>query len=37
MNNDMGWKEFIFPACMIVMIMGIPIGIVLWVNYALEV
>jgi len=37
MNNDMNWREFIFPACMIVMIMGIPIGIVLWVNYALEV
>jgi len=36
MNNDMSWKEFIFPACMIVMIMGIPIGIVLLVNYALE-
>ena len=36
MNNDMSWKEFIFPACMIIMIMGIPIGIVLLVNYALE-
>jgi hypothetical protein len=37
MNNDMNWREFIFPACMMVLIMGIPIGIVLWVNYALEV
>ena len=37
MNNDMNWKEFIFPACMIIMIMGIPIGIVLWINYVLEV
>ena len=37
MNNDMDWREFIFPACMMVLIMGIPIGIVLWVNYALEV
>jgi len=37
MNDDMNWKEFIFPACMIVLIMGIPIAIVLWVNYALEV
>jgi len=36
MNNDMNWKEFIFPACMIVLIMGIPIVIVLWVNHALE-
>ena len=36
MNNDMDWREFIFPACMIVLIMGIPIGIVLLVNYALE-
>jgi len=32
----MSWKEFIFPACMLVMIIGIPIGIVLLVNYALE-
>jgi len=32
----MSWKEFIFPACMIVLIMGIPIGIVLWVNHAKE-
>ena len=37
MNNEMNWKEFIFPACMIVLIMGIPIGIVLLVNYVLEV
>jgi hypothetical protein len=37
MNNDMNWREFIFPACMMVLIMGIPIGVVLWVNYALEV
>ena len=36
MNDDMGWKEYIFPACMLVMIIGIPIGIVLLVNYALE-
>jgi len=36
MNDDMSWREFIFPACMIVMIIGIPIGIVLLVNYALE-
>ena len=32
----MSWREFIFPACMIVLIMGIPIGIVLWFNHALE-
>jgi len=36
MNDDMNWREFIFPACMIVMIIGIPIGIVLLVNYVLE-
>jgi ABC-type proline/glycine betaine transport system permease subunit len=36
MNNDMNWKEFIFPACMITMIIGIPIGIVLWFNHILE-
>jgi len=33
----MSWKEFIFPACMLVLIMGIPMGIVLWINYVLEV
>ena len=32
----MSWKEFIFPACILVMIIGIPIGIVLWFNYVLE-
>ena len=36
MNDNMNWKEFIFPACMISLIMGIPIGIVLWINYVLE-
>ena len=36
MNGEMNWKEFIFPAFMIVMIIGIPIGIVLLVNYVLE-
>jgi len=36
MNDDMNWREFIFPTCMIVMIIGIPIGIVLWFNYILE-
>ena len=36
MSDDMSWKEFIFPACMIVLIIGIPIGIVLLVNYVLE-
>ena len=36
MNDDMKWREFIFPACMIVLIMGIPIGVVLLVNHALE-
>jgi hypothetical protein len=36
MNDNMSWREFIFPACMLVMIIGIPIGIVLLVNYALE-
>jgi len=36
MNNEMNWKEFIFPICTIVFIIGIPIGIVLLVNYALE-
>ena len=36
MNNGMKWREFIFPACMIFMIIGIPIGIVLLVNYVLE-
>jgi len=37
MNDKMNWKEFIFPVCTIVLIMGIPIGIVLLVNYILEV
>jgi hypothetical protein len=32
----MSWKEFIFPACILVMIIGIPIGIVLLVNHILE-
>ena len=36
MNDDMNWKEFIFPACMIVLIMGIPIVVVLLVNHVLE-
>jgi len=32
----MNCKEFIFPACMIVLILSIPLGIVLWVNHVLE-
>jgi len=36
MNDDMKWREFVFPACMIVLIIGIPIGIVLLVNHILE-
>ena len=36
MNNDMNWKEFIFPVCTIVLIMVILIGIVLLVNHVLE-
>jgi len=31
----MNWKEYIFPACVIVLILSIPVGIVLWVNYVL--
>jgi|19_taG_2_1085344.scaffolds.fasta_scaffold00646_8 ABC-type proline/glycine betaine transport system permease subunit len=26
-------REFLFPAVMIALIIGIPIGIVLWVNF----
>jgi hypothetical protein len=36
MNDKMNWKEFIFPVCTIVLIMGIPIGVVLLVNHVLE-
>ena len=32
----MSYKEFIFPACMIVLILSIPLGVVVWVNHALE-
>ena len=31
----MSWKEFIFPACMITLILGVPIAVVVWVNYIL--
>jgi len=30
----MHWKEFIFPACMITLILGVPMGLVLYLNYA---
>ena len=30
----MHWKEFIFPACMITIILGTPIGLVVYLNYA---
>ena len=30
----MNKSEFIFPAVMILFILGIPIGIVLWANHA---
>ena len=30
----MHWKEFIFPACMIALILGVPIGLVMYFNYA---
>jgi len=29
----MDWKEFIFPICMILFIIGVPIGLVLYFNY----
>jgi hypothetical protein len=30
----MHWKEFIFPACMITLILGAPMGLVVYLNYA---